>query len=332
MTVERPHEVFAPPTDAGSTGHQDNLLISFAALQEQAPPEIIELVSILYDTYTVRNQLQAAATETIAQQERSVSPSNAVERYGGLMAINPSFTERYRRAGLFVEAVMHIMRGSFTAYPEDPAYLRATIDAAYRPYGFLVAEGKGEIDVQHSAYHSSIEQQIENYEESRKKHMLPRGNPLALTFIIGDDYLWEPAGLWEEEPEVLFFTEQINHVRKVQLKLTELERIGSWFRSSRSEESAEHVPGLHSYFRERYSKARMILDDTADGVMMDGIRWYPAYNNFMWLHSMTYAFNEALYDLDMHIDVNPSWEPDQTSPSVPETTRERITKIEEVKE
>jgi hypothetical protein len=326
----RPHTFFTPD-GTGSASHgnqQEPLPAPFQALTEQhhASPEIIELVSVLYDTYTVQRQLEAAAQRPQDHLHDAPPVFSALERYGSVLHIDPPVHERLRRASLFVEAAVHIMRGSFTAYPDDPPYLQATLNAAYAPYGFQVAEGQGEItdltNRKSSKWHKRLEQQIDRYAVSRKVHRIPYER---LHFQICNDRLWEPVGQFDEEPEVLFLIEHMNHVRRVQLRLWELKQ-ENWFRSSRREENKEHVAGLHPYYRERYSQAGDILEHTAGGVIEDG----HADDSFNWLHALAYRFNEALYDLNMHIDVNPTWTPEQLAPPLIEDTLGRITKIEEV--
>src|SRR5712692_3321021 len=135
------------------------------ALAEQGSPEVIELVNILYDTYTLQQSLQAAAEQP---QEMNTLPVH----------VDPSFTERYRRASLFVEAAVHIMRGSFIAYPEDPAYIRHVLDAAVAPYGYHVAKGK-----EPGMAYSQLEEQSMRYLKSRRGKFLPRNK---LEFYFGD--------------------------------------------------------------------------------------------------------------------------------------------------
>ncbi|MFL5626417.1 MAG: hypothetical protein ACJ788_12565 [Ktedonobacteraceae bacterium] len=325
MTVERPHEVFAPPTDAGSTeGHQDNPLISFAALQEQGNPEVLELISTLYDAYTVQRSLENAAN--IQQLNALETPKRSVEQYGSVLSIDPSFTERYRRGSLFVAAAVHIMCGSFTAYPEDPEYLRATVDAAFAPYGYMVAEGSVPGGAQYPLEYSlALSEQRNTYEE------LGRGKYISnkkLEFYMSADDQWEAIGQWQEEPEVVKFADQLTKLHHLRLRMPST---GIMLRHLRRAEDEVNIPGLHPYYRERYALARTVVEET-EGAMTEGVGYYKYGSYYRWLISLVNHFNDAFYDLDMHIDVNPSWEPDQPSLSVPESPTERIIKIEEVKE
>jgi len=293
------------PSEVTEDGEKkENVVHPFAALQEQTQPEIIELLSTLYDAYTVHQQLQIASQQ-FPQETKASAIKHALKNYGSQVHLDPSFTERYRRASFFVEAAIHVMRGGFVAYPEDPSYLSDTISAAYEPYGFQVVAGRGEYNVESSAYHTRLVQQLENYAQSRRGARIPY---TTLHYQIDDEYQWEPVGQWDEEPEVLLFTDHMNSVRNVQLQCYALKK-ENWFRRFRNEEKAENVAGLHPYYRERYSKAGDILQNVAEGVMRDG----HAHDNYYWLHAMAYAFNEVLYDLDMHIDSNPDWQPGQSA-------------------
>ncbi len=327
----RPRPVEAPINESGgsvpSGVAHEQLPASIQALTEQdASPEIFELVRVLYDTYTVQRQLASAAQVKAAEPFKPPQvATSSLERYQSPVHFDPPLPERYRRASLFTEAALHIMRGSFTAYPEDPAYLRSTINTAYAPYGFQVTEGRGEIEPTYpSPWHDRLVQQLNQYASSRKAAMFPYQ---TLHFQIDDDYTWEPVGQWEEEPEVLSLTQQMNHVRGVQMKLYELKG-NNWFRSFRSDEKAMHINGLHPYYKERYSKAGDILGNVAEGVLRDG----HASERFYWLHSLAYAFNEALYDLNMHIDIHPQWTPQQVPPPLLENSSGRVTHIEEIRE
>ncbi len=137
-----------------------------------------------------------------------------------------------------------------------------------------------------------------------------------------NDCLWEPVGAWEEEPEVLDFTEHTNMILFLNDQLN-----GLIIRAEdRMKKQADQVPGLHPYYGERYEYAKEILYQVQDGVMLDG----HANDTFYWLNVLACNFNEALYGLDLHIDVNPNWQPEQQPTSEPGHQRGQITRIEEV--
>jgi len=249
------------------------------ALMEQGTPEVIELVSVLYDTYTLQQSLRAAADQP--PQEMSTSPVH----------VDPSFTERYRRASLFVEATVHIMRGSFIAYPEDPEYLGSVFNAAFAPYGYQVAEGKVPDTVE---YRLQLNEQKNRYDNLG--NVFISGDKLEFYRVgeLWEDERWEPVGQWQAEPEVEHFTQELNKVRTVLRRISYKDR-------------AEGVSGLHLDYEEQYRLARRLLMET-ENAMTEG---FGSKEYCRWLISLVNHFNIALDDLDMHIDVNPGWQPGQ---------------------
>jgi len=126
---QRPGQVAFQKFDAGLPGGdtQANAPVPLRQLTEQqASPEVVELVSILYDAYSLQRNFSNAALNEQRFQPHT-QPIQAVEAYKPPLQIDPSLAERCRRASFFVEATIHIMRGSFEAYPEEPEYLRTVL-------------------------------------------------------------------------------------------------------------------------------------------------------------------------------------------------------------
>jgi hypothetical protein len=295
---------------------------SFAALQEQGNPEVLELLSVLYDAYTVQQSLGHDAT--VQQHNVPETSTSSLEQYGTVVSIDPPFAERYRRGSLFVAAAVHIMRGSFEAYPEDPEYIRAITNAAFAPYGYMVAEGTVPIVTNYPfEYRYGLDKQREKYETLGKGRQTSH---TQLEFFINADDQWEAEGQWQNAPEVAQFAEQLTTLHRLRLRMPD---IGIMLRHMRSAEDAVYIPGLHPYYKERYDFARSVFEET-QGAMTEGIGIKSDY--YRWLISLVHHFNDALYDLDMHIDVNPLWTPEQVSQPVLEGSQEHITIIEEVTE
>src|ERR1035438_7039818 len=98
---QRPHTFFAPDgTGSPSYGNQqEHLPAPFQALiEQQTSPEMIELISVLYDAYTVQHQLEAAAQRPQGQLYHERPVSSAIERYGSVLPLDPPVNERLRRA------------------------------------------------------------------------------------------------------------------------------------------------------------------------------------------------------------------------------------------
>lgn len=332
MNIEqRPPHPYEAPFDAGQLGagndQTGNALKSFAALQEEGNPEVLELISVLYDAYTVQRSLEHAA---IAQRNLARTPTYSPAIYGSALSNPPSVTERYRRGSLFVAAAVHIMRGSFTEYPEDPEYVRATVDAAFAPYGYKVAEESVPSLANYSdEYSLALDNQRKKYEE------LGIGKSISaktLELYISADDAWEAVGEQQAEPDVVKFAEQLTKLYQIRLRMP---RVGIMLRDMRRAENEVNIPGLHPYYRERYDFARSVFEET-EGAMTEGVGYYKyGYGQgtyFRFLVSLVNHFNAALYDLNMHIDVNPSWTPEQTNHDPLEEPTEQIIKIEEVNE
>jgi hypothetical protein len=316
------YQQFDAGLPGGNTPKRDNggdlPTPSHQIVERQVRPEVLELLSILYDTWSLQRNLQSVARER--QFQTSTEPSQAIERHGELFSIDPSFVERYRRAGLFVEAAVHIMRGSFEGYPEDPEYLRSVLDAAFAPYGFEVADG-GNNDIwknEYTDYEVRKGERLRQYEQIRRATVIPTK---LLDFYHGEGQ-WETAGQWQEEPEVLAFNEQVNRIKTVYERMSPLSH-GIRYRQHRHHEGNEDeaIPGLQPYHRERYFQAEGILDNTLHGVMLEGLSYER--HSTRWLFALINNVNEALYELDMHVDVKADWQPGKRSG--------RVVSIQEVK-
>jgi hypothetical protein len=234
--------------ETSGSGQQENALTRLTALQEQGHPETLELISILYDAYSLQRNLQSASSDQRFQSPTQSEQAN--ERHRALFSIDPPFAERSRRASLFVESAVHIMRGSFEAYPEEPEYLRTTLNAAFEPYGFEVAKGRNDsvsrpgVDLD---YNIRKEEQLNRYGQITRASAIPEKQ---LTFYFGDDNQWETVGRWQEEPEVLRFSKHVNNIHTVYERMEPLSH-GIRFRNQRSrfkgQGEDEAIPGLKLY-------------------------------------------------------------------------------------
>jgi hypothetical protein len=338
MERGRFYQQFDTGLSGGDTPNGDNKvnspMPSRQLIEQQGQPEVLELLSILYDTYTLQRNLQSAAKER--QSQTSTEPTQATERHGELLSIDPSFTERCKRGSLFVEAAVHIMRGSFEGYPEDPEYLRTTLNAAFEPYGFEVAEGKGEYNIiapSYKNYYEKISQQIETYEQAHTKSGVPYEN---LHFYLTEDdtkRVWGAWGTWSEHPDVTWFVEKVNLVQRVEDRLGDFfNEAGSpdWSRDRRSENTAPIVPGLKQYYRERFAYAHRILNGVDEGLMRhEGLGKARGH----WLYRQIPHINEALFDLDLHIDIKPDWQPGESREILDIPTQPgRVISIQDVSE
>jgi hypothetical protein len=91
------YQQFDAGLPGGNTPKRDNggdlPTPSHQIVERQVRPEVLELLSILYDTWSLQRNLQSVARER--QFQTSTEPSQAIERHGELFSIDPSFVERY---------------------------------------------------------------------------------------------------------------------------------------------------------------------------------------------------------------------------------------------